>query len=99
MTEKDCIAFFHQEEVSKVSYRNLTVSYASRYKDFVYTPAIMMKGLWLEAAGFTTGTIVDVMVMDGTILLTTNRPPKKPKTMTSLELINKMTAAEKKRKR
>ncbi len=99
MTEKDCIAIFHQEEVSKVSYRNLTVSYASRYKDFVYTPAIMMKGLWLEAAGFTIGTIVDVMVMNGTILLTTNRPPKKPKIMTSLELINKMTAAEKKRKR
>lgn len=86
MTGVDCIAVCEPEEVSAVSYRQLTVSYASRYKDFVYTPAIMMKGLWLEAAGFTTGTKVDVLVMEGTILLTTKRPPEKPPLRTSLEL-------------
>jgi toxic protein SymE len=34
--------------------RKLTVSYASRHPD--YNPALTLKGQWLEAAGFATGT-------------------------------------------
>ncbi|WP_039057603.1 SymE family type I addiction module toxin [Enterobacter sp. Bisph1] len=86
MTVVDCIAVCEQEEASKITYRNLTVSYASRHRDYVSSPAIMMKGLWLEAAGFRIGTKVDVLVMDGVILLTTKYPPKEPRIRDSLEL-------------
>ena len=46
------------------------MSYASRYPDCSRIPAITLKGQWLEAAGFATGTVVDVKVMEGCIVLT-----------------------------
>ena len=53
------------------------MGYASRYPDysripvkFVRFPSIVMKGQWLKAAGFDTGTDVDVRVMQGCIVLT-----------------------------
>lgn len=46
----------------------------------------MLKGLWLETAGFRIGTKVDVLVMEGVILLTTKQPPEKPRIRDPLEL-------------
>ncbi|MCA6917095.1 hypothetical protein LF941_17040 [Pectobacterium versatile] len=51
MTDVDCIAVCENENARSVTYRHLTVSYAGRHRDNVYTPAVVMKGLWLEAAG------------------------------------------------
>jgi hypothetical protein len=54
MTNADCIADIEQPEVLPANKRKLTVSYASRHPD--YNPALTLKGQWLEAAGFATGT-------------------------------------------
>lgn len=64
MTTPHSIAEFTDPEVSPTNNRHLTVSYASRYPDYNRIPAITLKGQWLEDAGFTTGTQVDVKVMN-----------------------------------
>ena len=56
MTDTHSIAQPFEAEVSPANNRQLTVSYASRYPDYNRIPAITLKGQWLEAAGFTTGT-------------------------------------------
>ena len=49
-----------------------------------------MKGQWLEAAGFATGTEVDVKVMNGCIVLTAKQP--EPELMQSLHRVCKLSA-------
>lgn len=70
MTDTHSIAQPFEAEVSPANNRHVTVGYASRYPDYSRIPAITLKGQWLEAAGFTTGTAVDVKVMEGCIVLT-----------------------------
>lgn len=70
MTDADCIVDSFEPEVVDGNKRNLTVSYASRAPDYHRVPAVMMKGQWLEAAGFATGTKVEVRVMKGCMVLT-----------------------------
>ena len=70
MTDTHSIAQPFEAEVSPANNRQLTVSYASRYPDYSRIPAITLKGQWLEAAGFATGTAIDVKVMEGCIVLT-----------------------------
>ncbi|MDT8702727.1 endoribonuclease SymE [Kluyvera ascorbata] len=77
-------------EVSPTNNRHLTVSYASRYPDYTRIPALTMKGQWLEAAGFATGTQVDVKVMNGCIVLTAKQP--EPELMQSLQQVCKLSA-------
>lgn len=74
MTTPHSIAEFTDPEVSPANNRHLTVSYASRYPDYSRIPALTLKGQWLEAVGFTTGTEVDVKVMNGCIVLTAQQP-------------------------
>lgn len=69
MTNTDCIADSFEPEVAEGNKRNLTVSYASRHPDYQRIPAVVMKGQWLEAAGFATGTKVEVRVMKGCMVL------------------------------
>jgi toxic protein SymE len=38
----------------------LTVSYARRHPGHSRVPALTMQGQWLEEAGFTTGTQVEI---------------------------------------
>ena len=64
MTTPHSIAEFTDPEVSPENNRKGTVSYASRFEDRQPIPAIIMKGQWLEAAGFATGTKIDIKVMD-----------------------------------
>ena len=69
MTDIDCIAESLQPEVFAADDRVFTVSYATRYGDYTRIPAFIMKGLWLNEAGFSTGTKVDVKVMKGCMIL------------------------------
>ena len=69
MTTPHSIAEFTDPEVSPTNNRHLTVSYATRHPDYQRIPALTMKGQWLEAAGFATGTEVDLKVMNGCIVL------------------------------
>ncbi len=73
MTEIDCIAESLQPEVFEADDRVFTVSYATRYGDYTRIPAFIMKGLWLNEAGFSTGTKVDVKVMKGCMILTSRQ--------------------------
>jgi toxic protein SymE len=70
MTNADCIADIEQPEVLPANKHKLTVSYASRHPDYARIPALTLKGQWLEAAGFATGTEVEARVMNGCIVLT-----------------------------
>jgi len=56
MTDTHSIAQPFEAEVSPANNRHVTVGYASRYPDYSRIPAITLKGQWLEAAGFATGT-------------------------------------------
>lgn len=50
------------------------MSYATRHPDYQRIPALTMKGQWLAAAGFATGTEVDLKVMNGCIVITARQP-------------------------
>ena len=93
MTTPYSIAEFTDPEVAPANNRLGTVSYASRYPDYTHVPAIIMKGQWLEAAGFTTGCKFDVRVMPGCIVLTTKLPePEEPALLQSLRRVCKLSA-------
>ena len=74
MTNADCIVDSFDPEVSPKNKRQLTVSYVRRLPDRRLVPALIMKGEWLAAAGFSTGTRVEVRVMEGCIVLTAGEP-------------------------
>ena len=90
MTDTHSIADPCVPEVSPTNNRHLTESYASRYPDYTRIPALTVKGQWLEAAGFATGTQVDVKVMNGCIVLTAKQP--EPELMQSLQQVCKLSA-------
>ncbi|MBJ8363925.1 endoribonuclease SymE [Citrobacter cronae] len=93
MTTPHSIAEFTDPEVSPANNRLGTVTYASRYPDYTHVPAIIMKGQWLEAAGFATGCKFDVRVMPGCIVLTTKLPePEEPALLQSLRRVCKLSA-------
>ncbi|HHX3401752.1 endoribonuclease SymE [Serratia marcescens] len=93
MTTVHSIADPCDPEVSPTNNRHLTVSYASRYPDYTRIPALTMKGQWLEAAGFATGTEVDVKVMNGCIVLTAKPPQSEDSTLLqSFHRVGKLSA-------
>lgn len=98
MTDTHSIAQPFEAEVSPANNRQLTVSYASRYPDYSRIPAITLKGQWLEAAGFATGTVVDVKVMEGCMMegciVLTAQPPAAAESelMQSLRQVCKLSA-------
>eukprot|EP01132_Coremiostelium_polycephalum_P013916 gene13916-16925_t len=97
MTDTHSIAQPFEAEVSPANNRQLTVSYASRYPDYSRIPAITLKGQWLEAAGFATGTAVDVKVMEGCIVLTAQPPTaEESELMQSLRQVCKLSARKQK---
>lgn len=89
MTTPHSIAEFTDPEVSPANNRAATVSYASRYPEYPRIPAITLKGQWLEAAGFTTGSKMDIKVMEGCIVLTV-KPPE-PELVESLRQVSKLS--------
>lgn len=94
MTNAHSIAQPTEPEVFPSNNRQITVGYASRYPDYRRTPAITMKGQWLEDAGFTTGTTVEVKVMKGCIVLSAQ--PQEPELMQSLRQACKLSARKQK---
>lgn len=93
MTTAHCSAEPCDPEVSPANNRRLTVSYASRHPDYTRIPALTLKGQWLEAAGFTTGTEVDVKVMEGCIVLTAlPAAAEESELMQSLRKVSKLSA-------
>lgn len=94
MTTPHSIAEFSDPEVSPTNNRAATVSYASRYPDYTRIPAITLKGQWLEAAGFTTGSKIDIKVMEGCIVLTV-KPPE-PELVESLRQVSKLSVRKQK---
>ncbi|EAA4812946.1 endoribonuclease SymE [Shigella boydii] len=85
MTDTHSIAQPFEAEVSPANNRQLTVSYASRYPDYSRIPAITLKGQWLEAAGFATGTAVDVNTAQ-------SPAPEESELMQSLRQVCKLSA-------
>ena len=81
-------------EVSPANNRHLTVSYATRHPDYQRIPALIMKGQWLEAAGFATGTEVDLKVMNGCIVIIARQ--SEPELTASLRRVSKLSARKQK---
>ena len=81
-------------EVSPTNNRHLTVSYATRHPDYQRIPALTMKGQWLAAAGFATGTEVDLKVMNGCIVITARQ--SEPELTASLRQVSKLSARKQK---
>lgn len=104
MTDTHCIAVSFDPEVHAADNHRLKVGYASRYPDYsrlpvkyVQFPFIVMKGQWLKAAVFDTGTRVDVRVMQGCIVLTAQTPqPGESALMKSLRKVEKLSACKQK---
>lgn len=100
MAAQDCIAENSVTEATQESIRHLRVGYASRYPDYSRIPAVIMKGKWLTAAGFDTGTEVDVRVMKGCIVLMAKEvPEEKPQDDAESELMQALRRVEKLSKR
>lgn len=74
MTSVDYITDLFELKVSTKSNRRLKVGYVRRPPLYVKIPAIIMKGLWLEKAGFVLDTEVKVRIMEGCIVLTAKPP-------------------------
>ncbi|WP_333602675.1 endoribonuclease SymE [Atlantibacter hermannii] len=80
-------------EVSPTNYRRLTVSYTTRNPDYARITALIMRGQWLETAGFTTGTKMDVKVLEGCTVLTAQPvSPEEPELLKSLRKVCKLSA-------
>jgi len=93
MAEQDCNTDVVKSEVTAPRLRHLTVAYASTYPDYQRIPALNIKGKWLEAAGFATGTQVDIRVMKGCLVITARDPePQESALMTSLRKVCTLSA-------
>ncbi|PLR43304.1 endoribonuclease SymE [Chimaeribacter arupi] len=100
MAAQDCIAENSGTEATQETIRRLKVSYASRYPDYTRIPAVIMKGKWLAAAGFDTGTEVDVRVMKGCIVLMAKEvQEEKPQYKAEPELMQALRRVERLSKR
>ena len=97
LTKADCIVDSFDPEVSPKNKRQLTVSYVRRLPDRRLVPAMIMKGQWLAAAGFSTGTRVEVRVMDGCIVLTAVEP--EPELEAAMRRVEKLSARKQKQVR
>ena len=93
MAEQDCNAEVAAKEVASSTLRRIKVSYARTFPDYEQIPSLAMKGKWLAEAGFDTGTVVDVRVMKGCVVLTARPPePEEPELMKSLRQVCKFSA-------
>jgi toxic protein SymE len=94
MAAQDCIAKSKESEGFPAALRYLTVSYASRAPHYQRIPALCLKGQWLEAAGFTTGTEVEARIMHGCMVLTIRQP--EPELKGLLHKVNKLSGRKRK---
>lgn len=93
MAEQECNAEVAAKEVAGPTVRRIKVSYARTFPDYEQIPSLTMKGKWLAEAGFDTGTVFDVRVMKGCLVLTARPPePEEPELMKSLRQVCKFSA-------
>lgn len=93
MAEQDCNAKVEAKEVTGSAVRRIKVSYARTFPDYEQIPSLAMKGKWLAEAGFDTGTVVDMRVMKGCLVLTVRPPePEEPELMKSLRQVCKFSS-------
>lgn len=64
------------KEILDPAIRYLTVSCAGSSLENDRVPALVLKGKWLEKAGFPVGTVVDVWVRYGCLVLTARKVPE-----------------------
>lgn len=89
MADRDCNADIPAAKDSPKIIRRYKVSYASKYPDYSRMPCLTLKGQWLEEAGFTTGTVVDVRVMNGCLVITAREAEQEePKLFKSLRKLS-----------
>ena len=66
--------------------------------NYTPVPTILLKGKWLEEAGFKSGEYVEVVVEGNKITLTKTTPPEAKSTKKSLEeKINKLDSKQRKK--
>ena len=70
MTDFNSIAELIKPVVFPSTLRSYTVSYVTNYPEHDRIPALILKGQWLEKAGFAIGRKLEVRVMDECIVLT-----------------------------
>lgn len=64
------------KEITDPAVRYLTVSCTGGSLENERVPALVLKGKWLEKAGFPIGTVVDVWVRYGCLVLTARKVPE-----------------------
>ena len=85
--------------VAQAALHRIKVSYARRYGDQAAIPALNLKGKWLEAAGFATGTEADIRVMEGCLVITARpaaQEPQEPELMKALRRVCTLSARKQK---
>lgn len=58
--------------------------------NYTSVPTILLKGKWLEEAGFNMGEYVAVEIEENRIILSKTTPPEKPKKLSIEEKINEL---------
>ncbi|MDI3359363.1 SymE family type I addiction module toxin [Lelliottia sp. V89_10] len=92
-----------EEKVKCISknVRRMTVSYVSirhydckteRTRRYTHSASLRLNGHWMEEAGFTTGTPLDVRVMPGCLVITTR--PEETSFMKDLNKISRLPEKE-----
>ncbi len=89
----------HKPETAAATTRAYTVGYVRDSRTFEPAPAITLKGGWLKAALFDTGTPVNVRVLPGCLIITLQpplpEPPPEPDVLTTLRRACKKLSARK----
>lgn len=58
--------------------------------NYISVPTILLKGKWLEEAGFNMGEYLAVEIEGDRIILSKTTPPEKPKRLSIEEKINEL---------
>jgi toxic protein SymE len=89
MTDNDCIEEWKKPLVFPSTLRSYTVSYVTNYPKHDKLPAIMLRGQWLEKAGFPPGRKIELRVMEECIVITAkNMEPTLEDTMFRIQQLS-----------
>ncbi|NIY48358.1 SymE family type I addiction module toxin [Cedecea colo] len=96
MAEHDTKPEVVTTEAPELKTRRYTVGYIRDWKTHNRATSITLKGVWLDDAGFETGTPLKVRVMPGCLVLTAEEPlpppPPEPEIMQTLRKVCKLSA-------
>lgn len=86
----------HKPETHMLTTRAYTVGYVSDAK-YQPMPAVTLKGHWMAEAGFETGTLLEVRVLNGCMILTVKPPSPEPEVIQTLRQLCPKLSARKQR--